>query len=153
MIPLPQQGGCACGAVRYRLHEDPVTVYACHCTDCQTETGSAFLLAVIVRASALELTAGATERLTFFLDDGREKGGERCPRCRSPIGGDTGSDGLRMIEGGTFDDTRWVEPAGHIWTRSAQPWIRLPDDARSFPEQPSDADWIELARVWKTRDR
>jgi hypothetical protein len=38
------EGGCVCGAVRYRLTAPPLIVHACHCRDCQKQTGSAFVL-------------------------------------------------------------------------------------------------------------
>lgn len=54
MISLPQTGGCLCGATRYVLREAPLVSYACHCTDCQTESGSAWYVALVCRAEALE---------------------------------------------------------------------------------------------------
>lgn len=38
----PYSGGCLCGALRYRVTAEPLTLYACHCTDCQRRTGTAF---------------------------------------------------------------------------------------------------------------
>ncbi len=151
MIPLPQRGGCICGAFRFRLDEDPVTIYACHCTDCQTETGSACLLAVVVRSDAVTWEGVAPELHPASTPDGRVKDGYRCPSCRGPTGGQSRGEGLEMIEGGTFDDTSWIEPAGHIWVRSAQPWIEIPENALRFEEHPSDADWLEMTRHWKSR--
>jgi hypothetical protein len=43
-----------------------------------------------------------------------------------------------------------VVPIGHLWTRSAQPWIRIPDDALSFPGQPDD--FMVLVQTWKRRN-
>jgi hypothetical protein len=40
-MKLPSKGGCQCEGVRYRITSDPVVVYACHCTTCQTQSGSA----------------------------------------------------------------------------------------------------------------
>ena len=54
----PYLGHCLCGAVAYRLTGEPLTFYACHCTDCQRRTGAAFALSMIVRRAALELTRG-----------------------------------------------------------------------------------------------
>ena len=38
----PYTGRCFCEAVQYRITEEPLTFYACHCTDCQKRSGSAF---------------------------------------------------------------------------------------------------------------
>lgn len=46
-------GGCLCGAIRYRVLSEPLTVHACHCTDCQRRAGSAFALSMFVDAAEL----------------------------------------------------------------------------------------------------
>lgn len=43
---LPQAGGCPCEKIRSKITEQPGLVYACHCTDCQHITSSAFSLGV-----------------------------------------------------------------------------------------------------------
>ena len=151
MISLPQHGGCICGDVRFTLREDPVTVYTCHCTDCQTETGSTCLIAVVVHTRAVEYSGAQPEEHGVELADGRPKGGPRSPRCKCGVGGSSRGDGLMMLEGGSFDDTSWLVPAGHIWTRSAQPWVKIPEDALSFREQPDDEDWVAMTVAWKQR--
>jgi len=40
---LGYQGGCRCGAVRYRVEGEPEVVGLCHCADCRKETGGLFL--------------------------------------------------------------------------------------------------------------
>jgi len=45
-----RQGGCACGAVRYRLASDPLFVHCCHCLSCQRQTGSAFVINLLIEA-------------------------------------------------------------------------------------------------------
>ena len=145
-MAFPQHGGCLCGDVRYALSEDPVTLYACHCTDCQSETGSAFALSMIVRAEALETTRGEPAEFGVELDDGRVKRGLHCPRCTAPLWGVNEPMGLANLQPGSLDDTGWLQPVGHIWTRSAQPWVVLPEDGLLFEQQPCDADWVDFAR-------
>ncbi len=149
---FPQEGGCLCGDARYRLAEDPVMVYACHCTDCQTETGTAFSLSTIVRREALELLRGQLEEFSCRLRDGRTKSARYCPRCVTKLWGLSSVSGLANLEAGTLDDTSWLRPAGHIWTRSAQPWIRFGPSDRLFDEQPDDAGLLALVRGWKHPD-
>lgn len=151
MIDLPQNGGCLCGAVRYELREAPILVYACHCTDCQTESGAACYLAIVAREEAVEYTRGELEPWKVTLADGREKGALHCPTCRVTVGGIARPDGLRSLHAGTLDDTTWVRPSGHIWARSAQPWVRFPEDDVLVDTQPTPEEWGELVRVWVSR--
>lgn len=150
LISLPQTGGCVCRQVRFTLREDPVTVYACHCTDCQTETGSSCTISAVIRSEAVSLT-GETQDFGVTLADGRIKSGLRCRRCAGGVGGGSRGEGLQTLEGGTFDDTSWIAPAGHIWAASAQPWVRIPEGALQCDAQPNDEDWLAFTRAWKAR--
>jgi hypothetical protein len=58
---------------------------------------------------------------------------------------------LINLRPGTLDDTRWVRPVGHIWTRSAQPWVRISDDTLHYEGQP--ADMLPMIRAWQARAR
>jgi hypothetical protein len=149
---FPQRGGCFCGDVRYELREDPLTLYACHCTDCQRQTGSSFVLTMVARREAVEVTKGELREYSLELPDGRSKIGRFCGRCSTRIlGRPPKFPSLVNLRPGTLDDTSWVSPVGHIWTRSAQPWIRIPDGALNFPGQPEGDEFMALVRAWKER--
>src|SRR5918999_1187460 len=49
------EGGCACGAVRYRLTSEPMFVHCCHCRDCQRQTGSAFVINALIETDRMAL--------------------------------------------------------------------------------------------------
>ncbi len=55
------EGGCACGAVRYRLTTAPMFVHCCHCLDCQRQTGSAFVLNALIETDRIEVLSGSAE--------------------------------------------------------------------------------------------
>jgi hypothetical protein len=148
---FPQPGGCLCGDVRYRLVEDPLTVYACHCSDCQRQTGTSFALSMIARLGALEATRGEPREVSVRLADGRVKRSLFCARCCTRLWALSRVAGLAVVEPGTLDDTRWFAPVGHIWTRSAQPWFPLPEDALQCERGPDDAMTLALVRAWKAR--
>ena len=119
-------GGCLCGAVRYRLNGDPITLYVCHCTDCQTATGTSFVLSMLVPRDAIEVLRGEPELHETELPDGRRKRANRCPVCATNVwGAPHRFPQILNLHPGTLDDTSWLEPVGHIWTRSAQPWVTL----------------------------
>ncbi len=151
MGTFPQHGGCLCGDLRYTVAADPVTLYACHCTDCQRETGSGFALLMVVGRDAFQLDAGQPAAFTTELADGRTKGAFYCGRCVTTLYGQSPESPFVVLEAGTLDDTSWLRPAGHIWTRSAQPWVRFDDDALRFAEAPGDEGLVALARAWKSR--
>ena len=143
-------GGCQCGAIRYRFRGDPVTLYACHCTDCQVATGASFALSMIVPRESIETLHGNPELYEIALPDGRRKRAFRCAGCGTHLWGAP----LRVpqvlnLHPGTLDDTSWFEPVAHIWTRSAQPWVVIPADKLRYERQPDDI--LPLVRAWKAR--
>src|SRR5678810_204483 len=76
------EGGCACGAIRYRLASAPMFVHCCHCKDCQRQTGTAFVLNAIIEASRVEMTGPAPVVVPVPTDSGRPHRIHRCPTCQ-----------------------------------------------------------------------
>ncbi len=135
-------GGCQCGAVRYRLCGEPLMLYACHCTDCQKQSASAFGLSLIVATGDLEFTAGSDQlrRWETRGEDGTLKPGYFCSNCGTRLyHGDLETDRQVSIKGGSLDRTDDLEPVAHIWLRSAQPWIRIDRSTSAcFDTEPDD---------------
>src|SRR5688500_4400443 len=67
---VQREGGCACGAVRYRLASDPLFTHCCHCLNCQRQTGSAFVINLLIEADRVELLAVAPQPVDVPRDDG-----------------------------------------------------------------------------------
>ena len=149
-MSFSQLGGCGCEKVRYQLRSDPVTVYACHCTDCQTATGASFALSMYVARDAVELLRGKPQLREFNLLDGRERRAFACVECGASLWGEPRKfPDLLNLQPGTLDDTSWFRPVGHIWTRSAQPWVMISPEALRYEKQPEDP--LPLVRAWKSR--
>lgn len=130
-------GGCQCGATRYKVTGEPKQVLACHCTDCQKQSGSAFGLVMVVEEDAFELTEGSVNSFVSSSDAGREKTGAFCPECGSRIYHLIAwRPGMLSVRAGTLDDTTWLEPTVHLWTRSKQPWVEIPEDVTAYETQP-----------------
>lgn len=147
---FPVEGGCACGTVRYRLLEDPLELHVCHCTDCQTVSGSAFIMCMAVHTRSLELVQGDLVTVSFKSPDGLAKSERHCPDCSCRVWCEIEDlADVLALQAGTLDDTSWIEPIAHIWTSSAQPWIKIPTDVLVYEKQP--ADGLELVRAWKGR--
>lgn len=130
------EGGCGCGAVRYRLIERPMFVNCCHCTWCQRETGSAFAINAILEPANVAILQGAPEPVTTPSASGRGQVIWRCPTCRVALWSNYGGRGdlLRFVRVGTLDKPHPVVPNAHIFTSSKVPWLDLGDAIPAFEE-------------------
>jgi hypothetical protein len=127
------EGGCACGALRYRLASPPMFVHCCHCRDCQRQTGSAFVLNALIEADRVELLSGDTEMVTVPTDSGRPQKISRCASCKTAVWSVYGGfDKLRFVRVGTLDDPAALPPNVHIYVRSKLPWVTLPGGVAAF---------------------
>ena len=128
------EGGCLCGAVRYRVAGDPKIAGVCHCTFCKRRTGSAFGLSAYFDEVAVQITSDVLKKYEYRSDESnRWVKMEFCPTCGSTVTW-TGEflPGVRGIAVGTFDDPNWVKPKVHGWTRSALHWTVFPPDVEIF---------------------
>lgn len=123
------EGGCTCGDVRYRVVGSPLFVHCCHCTKCQTESGSAFALNALIETDRVEIIAGAPEPISTPTESGKPQQVWRCSRCKVALWSHYGGAGdlVAFVRVGTLDDPGAIEPDIHIYTRSKLPWVRLPD--------------------------
>src|SRR5438128_8870605 len=101
---VPLEGGCACGAVRYHLTSDPLFVHCCHCLNCQRQTGSAFVINVLIEADRVEVTAGDPKPVDAPRDDGSKQRIFRCPSCHVAVFSTYGRPEVRFVRAGTLDD-------------------------------------------------
>ncbi|MCR2834617.1 GFA family protein [Parerythrobacter lacustris] len=138
------QGGCNCGAVRYTLTPGfRMGPYACHCTLCQTRTGSAFAEHMVVLRSALEVPGADWEGKTVN-PSGAEVMLYGCNSCGARLWGENLTvPGLATLRCGTLDRSAEVEPEAHLWVSSKQAWITLPHGTKAMDEQPrSNEEWM-----------
>jgi hypothetical protein len=131
-VDVPREGGCACGAVRYRLTSEPLFVHCCHCLNCQRQTGSAFVINLLIEADRFELLAGEPRPIDVPRDDGSEQRIYRCPDCQTAIFSEYGNPKVRFVRGGTLDEPSSVTPDVHIYVRSKVSWLTLPDSGPAF---------------------
>lgn len=137
--PVPFEGGCACGAVRYRCAAAPFVSYACHCTACQKRTGSAFGVSVQVPAEAVTLIAGAPRSRVRIADSGNELRAYFCGDCGTTVFSDSSArPRIRTLTAGGIDDPSWVPLQANIWTRSALPWMHLSEAIDNYAKA---GDW------------
>ena len=135
------EGGCLCGAIRYRVKGNPLGAQVCHCTYCQRLTGSAFDVEVSISEENVELTGdGLTTYEHRSNESNRWLRSHFCNRCGTTVmlTLERGP-GRRVIMVGTLDDPNWVKIERHIWTRSAQHWMVFPQNVDCFEKSPRGA--------------
>jgi hypothetical protein len=137
-------GGCACGAIRYRLAERPMIVHACHCRDCQRITGGAFVINLWIERRLVETLSGAPKSFRLAGGSGKAHDVFFCGACGTHLWSRYhGAPGDALfIRAGTLDAPEAVTPDVHIFTRSKLPWLELPKDAASFDT------FYKLDRLW-----
>ena len=150
----PQEGGCPCGTIRYRVEQAPLVVHCCHCTYCQKETGSAFALNAMIEAKYVTLLS---EEAPHLIRSSTHSGGgqhmARCPKCQFIVWSNYGDSGhfLRFIRVGTLDDPSVAPPDVQIYTSTKQPWVVL-NDKIPFREESYDKTEIWSKASLERRD-
>ncbi|MBI5275702.1 MAG: GFA family protein [Burkholderiales bacterium] len=132
------QGGCLCGAVRYRTAGPALRTLACHCRFCQQMTGTTSYANSVFPIDSVVFTG-----MLSVYDHRSENSGKAvhlhfCPKCGTTVTLTFERwPEYRAISRGTFDDPDWVDIVAHIWTESAQSGVMLP----------AGVDCFERARV------
>ena len=140
-VTLPLSGGCQCGRHRYLVTALPLTLYACHCTECQRQSGGAFGLSMPVARTAIEGDLARLESWSRNAASGRKVGALYCGSCGTRLFHEPSRNpDIVNLKPGTLDDTSWIDPVAHLWLASAQPWFRPPDGALTFSSQPASFD-------------
>lgn len=142
------EGGCGCGAVRYRLNDEPIFVNNCHCRLCQRQTGSTSVVNAFIESQQLIQLSGETTRHVVKAGSGGDHAIVRCKDCGTalwsiyPRLGELGA-GIRV---GTLDDPSAIRPDAVIFTQSKMPWVALPDDIPSFEQTYNPAEVLPPER-------
>jgi hypothetical protein len=126
------EGGCSCGAVRYRLRSEPMFVHCCHCLNCQRQTGSAFVVNLLIEGDRVEVVEGEPQPVEVPRDDGSSQRIFRCPACQVAVFSEYTRPEVWFVRGGTLDDPAQVSPDVHIYTRSKLGWVAIPESVPAF---------------------
>ena len=146
-MSVQREGGCACGAVRYRLTSEPLFTNCCHCLNCQRQTGSAFVINVLIETDRVELLAGEPQAIDVPRDDGGTQRIFRCPTCQVAVFSQYTRPEVRYVRAGTLDQPSSVAPDAHIFTRSKLNWVMLPDSAPAFEV------FYDMEELWPAASR
>ena len=144
----PYRGSCLCGKIRFQLNAEPITLYACHCTDCQRRSGGALLLSMWVQRDALEVLDGNPKLVSSIANDGRQRKNKVCPACEVRLWSEPiHRPRLAILRPGTLDQAKEFKPVAHQFVRSALPWFVFPEGVKLYETAPEDP--AELVRLWQ----
>lgn len=120
-------GACHCGNITYEAEIDPANVVICHCTDCQSLSGSAFRTVALSQKGTFALQSGEPKIYVKTADSGAKRQQAFCPECGSPIYSTSEDTGPKIhgIRVGTIRQRKELVPKRQLWGRSEQHW--LPD--------------------------
>jgi len=130
------EGGCHCGFIQYEAEVNPETVGICHCTDCQTLSGTAFRTVVPAPKEGFKLLAGQPKVYVKTAESGNKRAQAFCPECGSPIYATSATDpqvyGIRV---GTAKQRAQLVPKRAVWCRSAVGWLGELGSVRKIEKQ------------------
>src|ERR1700751_4332579 len=129
VVGMTREGGCLCGAVRFKAEGEPLNVRICHCRNCQKAMGSPFYARALFPQTALTVE-GETGR--FPTSERLRRG--FCVRWRGrrvDWGRDGSAAGVALA---TFDDRHAFAPTEHIWVSEKMNWVSLDDGLPQFQE-------------------
>ena len=131
-------GGCHCGRICYEAEVDPSTVVICHCTDCQTLSGSAFRTVVPTTEGTFKLLSGTPKVYVKTGESGNKREQTFCPDCGTPIYSGPVGDGPRVVSlrVGTIHQRDQMVPTDQYWFRSAQAWLSALPSVKRRETQP-----------------
>ncbi len=131
-------GGCHCGQISYQAEIDPETVGLCHCTDCQTLSGSAFRIGVPAAEGSFEITRGAPKTYVKTAESGGKRVQAFCAECGTHIYTTSVGDEPKIYRVRVASARQRAElpPKAQIWFRSAQRWVTELGTLRSIDKQP-----------------
>lgn len=148
---FPVEGGCQCGAVRYRLTAPPLTVYNCHCRDCQRMGGATHSMSMPVRREDFEHLKGAVTSFDKPADSGRIVRMVGCAACGTKLWNEPlAAPDMVIVKPGTLDDMSWAVPVGNIWTASRAPWAEIDGGLLNFERQPPSREVFYAAWAAQT---
>lgn len=129
-------GGCHCGSITYEADIDPSAVALCHCTDCQTLSGSAFRVVVPAKSAGFRLLGGEPKVYVKTGESGRKRVQAFCRDCGTPIYSCAATDPeVFSIRVGTTRQRAELVPKTQLWSRSALGWVMHPQPMKRIEKQ------------------
>lgn len=130
-------GGCHCGNITYEADIDPEKVGVCHCTDCQTLSGTAFTTFVPAPIEGFRLLTGEPKIYVKTAESGSRRAQAFCPECGTRLYAAAASEPKTLnIRVGTVRQRRELPPKAQLWCRSSLDWVMALGGVKRFDKQP-----------------
>lgn len=142
------KGQCSCGEIKYEMTDSPLFVHACHCVNCQRQSGSSHALNAMIESKCIKVHSGTTEGVKVDTGSGMGQVIYRCPTCKIGLWSHyvAAGDDFSFVRVGSLENPGAYPPDINIFTRSKQPWVTLPADIPAVEEYYSAPEcWPETA--------
>ena len=152
-MSAPYSGSCQCGAMKFEITAEPLTVYVCHCNACKKQSGGAFGMAMVVPADSVKMTQGTPKVYVKTAQSGRTAECDFCPECGNRLFHRLGAGvPIVLVKTGVIENAGDLKPAVHLWTEEADDWITIPDDVIQYEQQPTDG-FAEAIEFYQSRNK
>ena len=119
------EGSCHCGAIAYEAFVDPKTAGLCHCTDCQTLSGSPFRASVPAKAEHFRILRGQATIYVKTADSDARRSQAFCADCGTPIYSAASDNPTQYnLRLGAVKQRTQMPPRTQAWCGSALPWAQ-----------------------------
>lgn len=147
-----RHGGCQCGEVRYALTAPPLTLYVCHCLDCQRQSASGFGMSMPVPRSGFQIVQGEPAVWRRIAASGRVVACAFCRTCGTRLyHAPERNPAIINVKPGTLDNPLGLVPVGHLWVSRAHPWVRASISGLVFDGQPDGFE--ALFTAWEQQGK
>ncbi len=130
-------GGCACGAVRYEIADDPMLMVDCQCRDCQRKSGTGHGSYLAFPSRVRVKVTGRAAQWDLVADSGNVKTRAFCPTCGSPVYVTfRANPDMFVVHAASLDDPDRYRPQMVLYTASGHAWDRLDPALPKFDRMP-----------------
>lgn len=139
------EGGCRCGAVRFRLTQPPLMETVCHCRGCQRMSASAFSTTLIMPEPGFAVTGEVV--VGGAPSDMLEH--HHCASCKSWVFTRMKvAAGFVNVRATLLDDASWFAPWMETQTAEKLPWA-VTGAVRSFERFPDLNEYPALLAAYQ----
>ena len=126
---MTREGGCLCGAVRFKAEGEPLNVRICHCRNCQKAMGSPFFARALFDQRSLKVKGDTAH---YPSSEALER--VFCKRCGTRMFSRRTNGTVVGVALAAFDDRNAFQPTEHIWLSSKMDWVRIDDGLKQYQE-------------------